>query len=63
MAIPELVSTISPLPVNTFGRTDIPDKILVLAVSKRTVEAWQVPQRLLAVRCVPSRTNEARADE
>ena len=63
MALPELVSTISPLPINTFGRTDMPDKILVRVSSLGNVEAWQVPQRLLAVRRVPSRMNEAGADE
>ena len=58
-----LVSTISPLFINTLGRTDIPEKVLVAARSTVTFEAWQVPQRLLAVRHVPSRTKEDRADE
>ncbi|TFG94021.1 hypothetical protein E4H12_15960 [Candidatus Thorarchaeota archaeon] len=63
MALPELVSTISPLPICTFGRTDKLDKILVDVSSRRNVEAWQVPQRLLAVKRVPSRMNETGADE
>lgn len=63
MASSLLVSTISPLPINTFGRTSILDKAHEPALSTKTVEAWQEPQRLLAVRCVPSRTREARADE
>jgi len=54
MARPQLVSTISPLSTNTFHSTDMLEKGFVLELSKDGVEAWQVPQRLLAVRRVLS---------
>ncbi len=54
MALSVLVSTISPLYINTFRSTDMSEKGYVSETSRGQVEAWQVPQRLLAIRCVPS---------
>ena len=63
IALSVLVSTISPLSINAFHSTDILEKRFVSESSREQVEAWQVPQRLLAVRDVLSRTKEARVDE
>ena len=63
MAPSVLVSTIPPLSTDTFRSTDLCEKGFVSMLSREQVEAWQEPQRLLALRCVPSRTKEARVDE
>jgi len=59
MVLPDLVSIISLSRLSSLGCTDLGSKILVSVSITRSVEAWQVPQRLLMVRRVPCRRIEA----